>query len=66
MIGKLELNVLNLEIRKLDDIRETILMDVAMPAPYGAEIAAKARWIMTVPRGTAQDYCDNCIKPLIK
>ncbi len=64
MIGKIELNILNIEYRNLDDSREIILLDVVMTAPYGA--GAKARWTMTVPRGTAESYITETIKPMIK
>jgi hypothetical protein len=66
MFGKIEFNVLNIEIRKLDDNREMILMDVAMPDPYGAGMVSKARWTMTVPRGTANNYYTDHIQPILK
>ena len=66
MLGKLTFDVLNVEFRSLDDSRELILLDVVLPDPCGSGMLSRARWMMHVPKGTAEPYYEKHIKLLIK
>lgn len=67
MLGKIELRVLDVTIRTLDDNRDVILMDVILPNPQGSSMSTNsARFLMYTQSGAGESYYKDNILPLIK